>query len=123
MWHPYFTTENPKIPLELMGIDNSKIPGYSHGIASFSLLKLHETAISDGARRDHVPCGDTTFAGATVFWNAEERFFGGTGQMGRLSRADVHGIFCTLEEDPSVCNVNFGGLMRGGCNFTVDISR
>lgn len=50
-------------------------------------------------------------------------YIGGTGQMGRFSRADVHGIFGTLEEDPSVCNVNFGGLMRGGCNFTVDISR
>ena len=34
--------------------------------------------------------------------------------VGRFSRADVHRIFCTLEEDPSVCNVNFGGLMRGG---------
>ena len=34
--------------------------------------------------------------------------------VGRFSRADVHRIFCSLEEDPSVSNVNFGGLMRGG---------
>lgn len=73
-----------------MGIDNPKIPGYSHGVASFSLLKLHETAISDGARRDHVPCGDTTFAGATV----EERRGTAVGLfVGRFSRADVHRIF------------------------------